>query len=285
MERYIQFEPFIIEDFETDYWDHPKHRHNHFEIIFIMHGEGQHIVNDHEMIYNGGDLFLLRPEDYHEFRVAESTRFIYFKFTQLYVSNNKFQVPEHWNREVDLLLRQTQISHGSLLKSDSDITMVRQLMEMITEECRRSSARYREIIFQLFSVILTLIKRNQPYPFKKSRQDETERIESILYYIECNIHNADALSTENIAKECYLSPNYIGSYFKRNMGVTLSDYMAEYRFKLIEQRLQYSRDSLKEIAADFGFFDASHLNKFFKKHSGVNPSDYRMSVKEEKDSQ
>lgn len=88
MERYVQFEPFIIEDFETDHWNHPKHRHNHFEIIFIMHGSGNHIVDEHEMDYQSGDLFLLRPEDYHEFKVAETTRFIYFKFTQLYVSNH-----------------------------------------------------------------------------------------------------------------------------------------------------------------------------------------------------
>lgn len=275
MERYVQFEPFIIEDFETDYWDHPKHRHNHFEIIFIMHGGGHHIVDDHEMGYKSGDLFLLRPEDYHEFNVIQTTRFIYFKFTQLYVSNNKLQVPEHWNREVDLLLRKSQIAHGSLVTSTDDIEMARKLMAMISEECRRSPARYREIIFQLFSIILTLVKRNQSQPHGDFKGDESSKIESILYYIECHIHDPSDLNAEKIAEEYYLSPHYIGSYFKRNTGVTLSGYIAEYRFKLIEQRLQYSRDSLKEIAADFGFFDVSHLNKFFKKHSGINPSDYR----------
>ncbi|MDR8393773.1 AraC family transcriptional regulator [Aliifodinibius sp. S!AR15-10] len=281
MERYVQFEPFMIEDFETDHWDHLKHRHNHFEIIFIMHGSGKHIVDDHEMTYKDGDLFLLRPEDSHEFRVDRMTRFIYFKFTQLYVSNNKLQVPEHWNREVDLLLRKSLVSHSSLLNSAEDIGMTRNLMEMISGECRRSSARYREIIFQLFSVILTLIKRNQPQPYQNFEEDDTSKIESILYYIECNIHDPDALSGKKIAEEFYLSPNYIGSFFKRNTGVTLSGYISEYRYKLIEQRLRYSRDSLKQIAADFGFFDASHLNKFFKKHAGESPSDYRMETGQE----
>ncbi|MCW9705554.1 AraC family ligand binding domain-containing protein [Fodinibius salsisoli] len=69
MKRYVQFDPFIIEDFETDNWDHPKHRHNHFEIIFIMYGSGKHIVDEHKMDYTSGDLFLLRPEDFHEFKV------------------------------------------------------------------------------------------------------------------------------------------------------------------------------------------------------------------------
>lgn len=275
MKRYVQFEPFIIEDFETNHWNHPRHRHNHFEIIFIMHGSGKHIVAEHEMDYRGGDLYLLRPEDSHEFRVQQTTRFIYFKFTQLYVSRNNFQVPEHWNREVDLLLRKSQISHGSLITSARDIEMIRKLMEIISEECSHSSARYREIIFQLFSVVLTLIKRNQPQPYEGFEKGDSSKIESVLYYIECNIHDPDALSAEKIAGEFYLSPNYIGSFFKRNMGVTLNDYISEYRYKLIEQRLRYSRDSVKEIAADFGFFDGSHLNKFFKKHTGENPVNYR----------
>ncbi|SHF10562.1 transcriptional regulator, AraC family [Fodinibius roseus] len=282
MKRYVQFEPFIIEDFETDHWDHPKHRHNHFEVILIMHGSGKHIVDEHEMDYTGGDLFLLRPEDSHEFNVDQTTRFIYFKFTQLYVSNNNFQVPENWNREIDLLLRKSQVSHGSLIHSAEDIAMTRKLMEMISMEWQRSAKRYKETIFQLFSVILTLIKRNQSQPYEKFEGDDTSRIESILYYIECNIHDPDALSAAKIADEFYLSPNYIGSFFKRNMEVTLSDYISEYRYKLIEQRLRYSQDSISEIAMDFGFFDASHLNKFFKKHFGDSPSDYRIDV-EQKD--
>lgn len=149
---------------------------------------------------------------------------------------------------------------------------------MISEECRRSPKRYKETIFQLFSVILTLIKRNQSQPYEEFEGDDTSKIESILYYIECNIHDPNALSAEKIADEFYLSPSYIGSFFKRNMDVTLRDYISEYRYKLIEQRLRYSQDSISEIAMDFGFFDTSHLNKFFKKHSGKSPSDYRMTT-------
>jgi YesN/AraC family two-component response regulator len=81
-----------------------------------------------------------------------------------------------------------------------------------------------------------------------------------------------------MADQFYLSQNYIGSYFKRNVGTTLSDYIGKYRYKLIKQRLRYSQDSINEIAMDFGFFDASHLYKFFKKHSGESPTDYRMEL-------
>lgn len=278
MKRYVQFDPLIIEDFETDHWDHPKHRHNHFEIIFIMDGSGKHMVDEHEMDYTSGDLFLLRPEDSHEFMVGQTTRFIYLKFTQLYFSRNKFEVPGHWNRQIDLLLRMSQISHRSLLNSVEDIGMARKIMEMISLECRRSAKRYKETIFQLFSVILTLIQRNQSQSLDGFDEDDTSKIESMLYYIESHIHNPDALSAAKIAQEFYLSPRYIGSFFKRNMEVTLSDYISEYRYKLIEQRLRYSHNSVSEIAMEFGFFDASHLNKFFKKHRGENPTDFRKEV-------
>lgn len=133
-----------------------------------------------------------------------------------------------------MLLRKAQISHGSLIRSAEDIGMAHKLMEMISEECRRSPKRYKEIIFQLFSVILTLIKRNQSQPYEEFEGDDTSKIESILYYIECNIYDPDALSAAKIADEFYLSTTYIGSFFKRNMDETLSDYISEYRYKLIE---------------------------------------------------
>ncbi len=59
------------------------------------------------------------------------------------------------------------------------------------------------------------------------------------------------------------------------MGQSVKEYIDAYRLKLIESRLKFSPSSVKEIAGDFGFNDLSHFNKFIKKHTGVNPRDYR----------
>lgn len=282
MKRYVQFEPFKISDFETKVWNHPRHRHNHFEVICIMHGNGRHIINEHALSYQRGDLFLLRPDDYHQFQVVDKTRFIYFKFTKLYLSmDHNLQIPEHWNRKIDLLLMHSGTNYGSLLEDSHDAELVRKVMAMISKEYQRSSNQSREVIFQLFSVILTLIRCNRSSLTPKDNKQAASKMEPMLDYIDQHIYAPSQLATQKMADEFYVSPHYLGSYFKRNVGQSLSGYISNYRFKLIEQRLRYSEDLLKEIAADFGFFDASHLNKFFKKHAGINPSDYRLQVARE----
>jgi len=48
--------------------------------------------------------------------------------------------------------------------------------------------------------------------------------------------------------------------------------------KLIETRLRYTDLQINEMVYEFGFSDASHLNKQFKKYAGMNPTEYRKSV-------
>jgi AraC-like DNA-binding protein len=40
-------------------------------------------------------------------------------------------------------------------------------------------------------------------------------------------------------------------------------------------RLQNKELSIAQIAYDLDFFDPSHFGKFFKKHTGISPLEYR----------
>ncbi|WP_347343788.1 helix-turn-helix domain-containing protein [Mucilaginibacter sp. JRF] len=48
-----------------------------------------------------------------------------------------------------------------------------------------------------------------------------------------------------------------------------------YRVRLIEHRLRFSNKWITEIAEEFGFADGSHINKFFKRHTGVRLKTYQ----------
>jgi mannose-6-phosphate isomerase-like protein (cupin superfamily) len=85
IKRYKQFEPLIISDFEATEWQHPVHKHNHYELIYIKGGSGKHIINTVPVNYQAGDVFLLGPEEEHYFEVEQETRFVYLKFRDLYI--------------------------------------------------------------------------------------------------------------------------------------------------------------------------------------------------------
>lgn len=276
MKRYNQFNKLVVSDFETAVWEHPAHKHNHFEIIFIVHGSGIHRLNHRSFQYKKGHLYLLGPEDEHEFIVQEKTRFIYFKFTGFYLNTTDVDDPSQWNMDVDLILKSKQRRQGNILKLENDVELVKNILFLVTEEYQKNEFLNQKIIFQFFKALVLIIKRNlHQQPGTRIRQSSGKVIENILEYIELNIYDPQQLMQKTIAENFHFSPNYIGIYFKEKVGTPMKQYIQEYRYNLLKQRISNGQMSTKQLVIDFGFTDESHLNKFLKKQSGDKLSEIR----------
>ncbi|GLB50423.1 AraC family transcriptional regulator [Neptunitalea lumnitzerae] len=278
MERYKQFDRLIVDDFTTSVWEHPLHNHNHYELIFIVRGKGLHHLNKHLVPYQSGYLYLLGPEDVHEFMIEEETRFIYFKFTNLYLDTFVSGEPSEWNKDIDCLLNLPQIKRGDLLHNEADKKLAEQLFILIAEEYKKNEVLSKRIIFQMFKAILLVLKRNKnSCGSKQQRNSQPEITEALLEYIELNIYEPKSLTLKMIAEHFNYSPNYIGSFFKEKVGTSLKSYVQQYRFNLLEQRLKHSAISNKQLAIEFGFTDESHLYKFVKSYSGKSFAELKNS--------
>lgn len=279
MKRYTQFKELVIDDFETDVWEHPVHKHNHFEIIYIAQGSGNHHLNQQTIPYQRGDLFLLGPEDEHEFVVDKTTRFIYVKFTNFYLDSTDVDSPTQWNMDVDLLLKSPQRRNGNILTREEDKALVLEVLNLMVAEYQKEELLGRKIIFQFFKALVLILKRNQlPETVKSSRKPSSDMIEELLEYIELNIYNPKMLTQKQIAKHFPFAANYVGVYFKNKFGTTLKKYIQDYRFNLLEQRLKNGQTSTKQLAIDFGFTDESHLHKFVKSTSGKTLTDLKIEL-------
>ncbi len=279
MKRYTQFDQLVIQDFERSRWNHPLHKHNHFEIIFIAKGTGIHHLNKQLIPYKKGDLFLLGPDDEHEFIIHDHTRFIYLKFTNLYIDSKDVDNPSQWNKDIDLILRSRKYNSGNILKNKSDRTTVENIMMLIISEFKRNEILSKQIIFQHFKALVLIIKRNQLSGGSKGIHKNTSSIAGELFeYIELNIYNPPMLTQKCIADHFNLSPNYIGAFFKDKIGTPLKKYIQEYRYSLLEQRVKSGQISTKQLAIDFGFTDESHLHKFVKIMSGKNFVDLKKDL-------
>ncbi|WP_053970363.1 AraC family transcriptional regulator [Mangrovimonas sp. ST2L15] len=269
MERYKQFDRLVINDFVAEVWQHPLHNHNHYEFIFIVEGKGMHHINKRLLPYRKGSMYLLGPEDEHEFMIDEKTRFVYFKFTKLYLDTFKNEDASEWNQDIDSIISLKASKTGDLLKSDDDIEMITLLLNLIVKEYQKNEVLSKKIVFQLFKSIMLVIKRNKhSCGTKMITSENAETTEDLLEYIELNIYNPKMLTQKQIAAHFHYSPNYIGTFFKEKVGTSLKNYIQQYRFNLLEQRLKHGQSSTKQLALEFGFTDESHLHKFVKIQSG-----------------
>lgn len=72
-----------------------------------------------------------------------------------------------------------------------------------------------------------------------------------------------------------LSPSYLSRLFKKELGISISDYILEKKIEKSENLLKYSDYSLVDIANYLAFSSQSHFIQTFKKAVGVTPNKYR----------
>ncbi|MBT1703321.1 AraC family transcriptional regulator [Chryseosolibacter indicus] len=276
MKRYVLHEPFNIYHFEAEQWQHPLHNHTYFEVIFIIKGKGIHNINGNKFKYTAGDVFLLGPEDYHEFKIASLTEFCYIRFNESFSKYNALDRDKNWQHVVKLLLHTSYQSKGSMVQSESEKLKLRSLLAVLQAEYENRTDAYFEVIRDsLMRTMMTIMARNISRQSTLRAKTNTSSIEDILLYIRQNIYKPENLKVHQLAEQFNYAPTYLSIYFKRHTGESLKQYISKYKLKLIESRLLYSQASLSQIADEFGYTDESHFCKQFRKHLGITPTNFR----------
>ncbi|HEY0176682.1 MAG TPA: AraC family transcriptional regulator [Pedobacter sp.] len=247
-----------------------------FELVYVLSGEGRHCVNDNKFSYRTGDMFLLTPEDLHDFKVDVTTEFFFLRFNDIYLKSNGI-VKDNIQRLEYLLYNAKQVP-GSILRNETDKPLVKTIIEsMIREQINRDSC-WDKLTLALVNTLIVIVARNIEKNLPEQYEDDKEdKALDILQYIQANIYQPQLIKAEHVSQEFGISVTYLGRYFKKHTGKTMQDYIANYKMKLIENRLLYSKMRISEIVDELGFADESHLNKFFKKQKGINPSEFRLN--------
>ena len=107
----------------------------------------------------------------------------------------------------------------------------------------------------------------------------TPVVRKALLYIDMNL--VSPISTREIAQDQFLSPNYLSTRFKQEVGVSVSDYLLNRRVRLACQLLSTTHLSIQEIAAKTGMGDASYFSKQFKRVMGISPMRYKKNSRPE----
>lgn len=77
------------------------------------------------------------------------------------------------------------------------------------------------------------------------------------------------------AEKMNLTPKYFSTVIKEVSGKTAGTWINEMLLLESKVRLQNKKQSIAQIADSLNFSDPSHFGKFFKKHTGRSPLEYR----------
>ena len=266
----------------------PRHRHSYFEIIYVLRGSGIHIINDNKFLYSDGDLFLLTPDDTHSLQTKISSAFCIIDFTKSFFGGQNRAKGCYTDNELQLFEKLEYIFHnynrrpGNVAFEKNDKLFLKELIDRLIWEKENNLFGHENIFSDIIFLLLHLIERYMRehliFPLASKRSQNT--IHEIVNYIHYNIYDKDKVTVKNIGEVFHKSPDHISNYFKQQTGITLKDYITNYKLELIKNRLLYSDLTVSEIATEFVFTDESHLNKTFKKNFRMSANAFRKMKRE-----
>jgi len=134
-----------------------------------------------------------------------------------------------------------------------------------------------EILSLLRNVAKEIFEEKKLGEKQDQKEHESEysfHVEKILGYIQQNYQKD--LSLEQFSELIDLHPNYISFLFKKEMGLSLIQYLQDYRIeKAKELLMKHQTLPVQIIGNQVGYENPQHFMKVFKKIVGCTPGSYR----------
>lgn len=92
-------------------------------------------------------------------------------------------------------------------------------------------------------------------------------------YIKMNIRGD--LSVSNLCKTLFVSKNCLYTEFHKYYGMTVNEYVSDYRIELSKKLLSNGDKSVSEVSEAVGITSNAYFCKLFKQRTGLSPTEYR----------
>ncbi|MGI6151590.1 MAG: helix-turn-helix transcriptional regulator [Christensenellales bacterium] len=103
-------------------------------------------------------------------------------------------------------------------------------------------------------------------------------VQTALYYIKHYFKSNISLS--DIAKYAEITPSYLSTLFKREVGIPISEYMMRQRIEEAKKLLAQSEKKVSQIALEVGFHDIKYFGRAFREKVSMCPVEYRESARQ-----
>lgn len=264
-------------------WSFFEQSHQVLELMVVMAGHQLTEIREQSSIDLGpGDAIIIAPGTLHTNRNASKHQSMTYMCLHF-----DFEDAQLRSRVIGTMTNHL-IPAGSQL-ADLSQKMLDGIVEQSRDRAHRNDfsthveieillLKYLKALDQL--TLTTVDKHKLPFTDK-----EAKVARDISLAIEDRVNNDDEDPSFTFGAICdalHISSGYGHRVFKKVYGVTPLHFIDREKYKKAQRLLEYSGNSIEEVAYMVGAANISIFSKQFKKWSGVSPSEYRKQAKHER---
>jgi len=228
------------------------HKHDFYEIQYVVGGEGIEILNGKSFNISAGNIVLLTPDSQHA----------YYSVNNLSVVNVCFHPSKLQKRQIGF------VENVIFLLNESDRLEYELLYYLLKNSLDNDESGQKSDLY--FDLLLNIMRT---FSLKKERSDK--KWSELMVFISNNFAYP---KVEDAAKICNFSVGYFSRQFKKEFGMSFLQYIDNLKIERAKQLL-LTDNTIEEIAVNLGF---SHVTRFYRKFKeivGTTPNEFRKNQK------
>lgn len=239
------------------------HYHDHYELYFLQKGHREYLINNEIIEVYTDDILLIKPGIIHQTFGSKFERIL------VQFNNNAFEnifsqqlIDEIFSNNPDYIL--------STASEDIKNCFIKLHEAYCNNDVILSTIVTLEILF--------FIKQNARSPITICNPASSELLTSIRLYINQNFNILNTL--DEIANHFFISKYYLSHLFKKNLGITVIEYLTHRKITFATTLLRTTNLPITEITTKSGFNSPAYFFKVFKTINKISPYQYRKHYNE-----
>ena len=263
----------LLDDTKTGSQGIPIH-FKYYALFLRLEGETTRIVNQFSYIIKPQTLQLVNPGSIYSFKdITKASR------TFVLLFDKEFIQEENLDKETqDSLFKFHQNYQQEVYLDTALFAQTVSIYEQLSDELKAQKQDYTSIVKMLINQLLFLLKREK---LKVSHKRPITRAEQISceFLLLIEDHYSYKKSVKEYAKLLDITPKHLSETVQSTLHHCALSYINVRIIKEIQYLLCFSDMSIKQISHILNFGTLSQLGRFFKRHEGMSPKEYRLKNK------
>lgn len=232
---------------------------NGYLIHYILEGSGIYKARGKIFRLKKGDAFLICPGELIYYRADEKTPWSY-----TWIGMQGVKIKSY--------LERTSLPEDLVFRYGED-DRLRLCHEKMFEADRLSRNRDLMMNSILYEYLFLLALKFPGHTAVHSDEKKNSYVEEALNYIESSY--CDPITVQDIADHLTLNRSYLHRLFKAATGMSIQDYLSDYRIRQACILLRTTNLSIRAVAHSVSFADPLYFSRTFRQKKGMSPSEYR----------